>query len=106
MGYDGRAERAPRLSNTGRGQGLRGLRSRRALWAILALVALSASAAEPKAKRLKLSFPGIVAGAGVASAEARTVSETLQSEVAATGLYDVVGATELSTVLGLERQRQ
>lgn len=65
------------------------------------LVASTASAAS----RPRLAFTGL-RGAGVDDAQVQVLSESLQSELAALDFYEVIGAGDIATLLGLERQRQ
>ncbi len=70
--------------------------------ALLVALALAAAPAEkPKLVVLNLS-----PGAGVAAEEANALTEAVTAEVAQRGFFDVVAASEVQTLLGVERQRQ
>jgi MYXO-CTERM domain-containing protein len=71
----------------------------------LLLVATSASAAA-ETKRLKLAFTGVPAGPGVSKDAAKTIEDSLESELNAVGLYQVISPNFIATLLGKERQRQ
>lgn len=68
-----------------------------------ALLLPGVAAAEEKPKLLFLQIKPL---GGFSPQTAQTISEFMQSEVSKLGYYDVIGTTEVQTMLGLERQKQ
>lgn len=87
-----------------RRQAARTTRAAGLLAAVLVLASAPAQAAE--ATRTKLAFVGINASPGVSATEAKAISQSLESEVSALGLYEVISADSIAALLGLERQKQ
>jgi MYXO-CTERM domain-containing protein len=67
------------------------------------LVAQPAKAEQPK---LKLSFPGVAAGAGAKAEDANAIGEFAQTQLVALGIYEVTGSSDLAAMLGMERQKE
>src|SRR5688500_11507755 len=55
--------------------------------------------------RTKLVFLQIKPLGGFPGEPAQTIGEFMQSEVSKLGVYDVIGQSEIQTMLGLERQK-
>lgn len=72
----------------------------------LATLMMPATALAQAPAREKLAFLGITGTAGIDANTARAVSEFTQSELLALGYYEVIGPTEIATLIGIERQRQ
>ncbi|HEX4620342.1 MAG TPA: hypothetical protein VH208_02140, partial [Myxococcaceae bacterium] len=56
--------------------------------------------------RPKLLFLGVKSSSGIAPEAANSLSEFVQSELIALGVYDVTGPSEVTALIGVERQRQ
>ncbi|MFL5320078.1 MAG: hypothetical protein ACJ790_10525 [Myxococcaceae bacterium] len=61
------------------------------------------SAAEGKTKLVFLSIKPL---AGFSADTAQTISGFMQSEISKLGIYDVIGSSEVQTMIGLERQKE
>lgn len=72
---------------------------------LLLALAPATSFAQTSPKKLKLSFPGVSAGSGAKAEDATALSEFLQSQLVARDVYSVTGASDLTAMLGAERQR-
>ncbi len=71
------------------------------------VAATTDDAAAPAPKKLeKLVFLGLQPGGGVSEEAAKALSESVQSELTKLGAYSVLSTSDLSTMLGIERQKQ
>lgn len=74
-----------------------------ALWALV--VTLAAAPASP-AQKPKLAVMDLVGGAELDRAAQESLTASVAAEVARRGIFDVVSSKEMTTLLGLERQKQ
>ncbi len=74
--------------------------------AIVAVVLIAQPASAQQQKKLKLSFPGVAAGAGAKTEDANAIGEFVQTQLVALGIYEVTGSSDLAAMLGMERQKE